>query len=43
MGQLIGDADVRVVKDGREVGPEEEGEVWVAGPFVFKVGESWMR
>jgi hypothetical protein len=37
VGQLIGDADVRVVKDGQEVAPEEEGEIWVAGPFVFKV------
>ncbi len=30
VGQLIGDADVRIVKDGAEVGPEEEGEIWVS-------------
>ncbi|TFJ80303.1 hypothetical protein NSK_008446 [Nannochloropsis salina CCMP1776] len=35
VGQLIGDADVRVVRDGVEVEPGEEGEIWVAGPFVF--------
>ncbi|GAB5034907.1 amp-dependent synthetase and ligase [Nannochloropsis oceanica] len=35
VGQLIGDADVRIVKDSHEVDPGEEGEVWVAGPFVF--------
>lgn len=37
VGQLIGDADVRIVRDGKEVEGEEEGEIWVAGPFVFKV------
>jgi acyl-CoA synthetase (AMP-forming)/AMP-acid ligase II len=30
VGQLIGDADVRIIKDGKEVEPGEEGEIWVS-------------
>jgi long-chain acyl-CoA synthetase len=36
VGQLIAEADVRVVRDDREVPRGEEGELWVHGPFVFK-------
>lgn len=35
MGQLIADADVRIVMDGSEVPFGTEGEIWVNGPFVF--------
>ena len=30
VGQLIGDADVRIIKNGKEVDPGEEGEIWVS-------------
>jgi acyl-CoA synthetase (AMP-forming)/AMP-acid ligase II len=35
VGQLIADADVRIVMDGSEVPFGTEGEIWVNGPFVF--------
>ena len=40
VGQLIGDADVRIVKDGHEVDPGEEGEVWVSSSLPHSLPPS---
>jgi len=36
VGMPIWEVDVRIVKDGEEVPLGEEGEIWVAGPNVFR-------
>ena len=36
VGQAVKGAEIVVVRDGVRVGAGEEGEVWAAGPMVFK-------